>query len=68
MKKSHVREYFVLRLGPQGTRAQFPLRRAVFGDNILPDVRFGPDGRLYELGSSTATGVVSRYSLEGRPS
>ena len=40
------------------------LPRAVFGGNILPDVRFGPDGKLYELGSDPTTGiVVSRYSL-----
>ena len=57
-------EYVALRLGPRGTKAQFSLSRAVFGDNILPDVRFGPDGKLYELGSSPTTGVViTRYSL-----
>jgi hypothetical protein len=57
-------EYVALHLGPRGVRAQFSLPRAVFGDNILPDVRFGPDGKLYELGSSPTTGVViSRYSL-----
>jgi hypothetical protein len=37
---------------PRGARAQFSLPRAIFSDNILPDVRFGPDGKLYELGSS----------------
>jgi hypothetical protein len=57
-------EYVAMRLGPRGVRTQFSLPRAVFGDNILPDVRFGPDGKLYELGSSPTTGVViSRYSL-----
>jgi hypothetical protein len=36
----------------------------VFGDHILPDVRIGPDGKVYELGSDPVTGVViSRYSL-----
>ena len=60
-------EYEVLSLSPRGTRARFSLPHAVFGDNILPDVRFGPDGKVYELGSSPTTGVViSRYSLEGR--
>jgi hypothetical protein len=57
-------EYEVLSLSPRGASARFSLPRAVFGDNILPDVRFGPDGKLYELGSSPVTGVViSRYSL-----
>jgi hypothetical protein len=57
-------EYEVLRLGPHGTRARFSLSRAVFGDNILSDIRVGPDGKLYELGSSPTTGVaISRYSL-----
>jgi hypothetical protein len=38
----------------------------VYGDNILADVRVGPDGKLYQLGSSPTTGVViSRYSLTG---
>jgi hypothetical protein len=61
-------EYLALRLGPRGLRAKFSLPRAVFGDNILPDVRFGPDGKVYELGSDPTTGVViSRYSLEGTP-
>jgi hypothetical protein len=57
-------EYLVLRLGPHGTRTRFSIARAVFGDNILADVRIGPDGNLYQLGSSPETGVVvSRYSL-----
>ncbi len=57
-------EYVMLRLGPRGLRSHFSLRRTVFGDNILPDVRFGPDGKLYELGSSPVTGVViSRFPL-----
>lgn len=57
-------EYVVLRLGPRGTRARFSLRHAVYGDNLLADVRVGPDGKLYQLGSSPSTGVeISRYSL-----
>jgi hypothetical protein len=57
-------EYQVVRLGPRGVRAQFSLRRAVYGDNILADVRIGPDGKLYQLASSPASGVViSRFSL-----
>jgi hypothetical protein len=62
-------EYEVLSLSPRGARSRFSLPRTVFGDNILPDVRFGPDGKLYELGSSPTTGVViSRYSLDSRRS
>jgi hypothetical protein len=57
-------EELVLRLGPTGTRARFSLRHAVFGDNILADVRIGPDGNVYQLASSPQTGVtISRYSL-----
>jgi len=57
-------EYVVLRLGPGGTRARFSLRHAVYGDNLFADLRVGPDGTLYQLGSSPTTGVViSRYSL-----
>ena len=56
-------EYLVLRLGPHGARS-FSLPRAVFGDNLLADVRIGPDGRLYQLSSSPKSGVaISRYSL-----
>ena len=57
-------EYEVLRLGPRGLRTSFSLARAVFGDNLLADVRVGPDGKLYQLASSPTTGArVSRYSL-----
>jgi hypothetical protein len=57
-------EYVVLRLGPHGVRSQFSLPRAVFGDNLLADVRIGPDGRLYQLATSPEAGVtISRYSL-----
>ena len=57
-------EYVVLRLGRHGTRARFSLGRAVFGDNLLADVRIRPDGKLYQLASSPDTGIViSRYSL-----
>jgi hypothetical protein len=57
-------EYVVLRLGPDGTKARFSLRRTVYGDNVFADLRLGPDGALYQLGSSPTTGViVSRYSL-----
>jgi hypothetical protein len=58
-------EYVVLRLGPNGTRTRFTLSHALFGDNLLADVRIGPDGKLYQLSTSPATGVVvRRYSLE----
>jgi len=64
MKGTFKWEYVVLRLGPHGTRTQFSLPRAVYGDNVLADVRVGPDGNLYQLGSSPATGVeITRYSL-----
>lgn len=57
-------EYVVLRLGARGTRARLSLPRAVYGDNLLADLRVGPDGNLYQLGSSPTTGVmISRYSL-----
>jgi hypothetical protein len=61
-------EYLVLRLGPHGTTARFALSRVVFGDNILADVRVGPDGNLYQLASSPTDGVtISRYSLAPIP-
>jgi hypothetical protein len=57
-------EHVVLRLGPTGTRERFSLARAVWGDSVLTDLRVGPDGNLYQLATSPATGVViSRYSL-----
>ena len=57
-------EYLVLRLGPKGALARFSLAHALFGDNLLADVRIGPDGRLYQLETSPTTGVVvRRYSL-----
>ena len=58
-------EYEVLRLGNGGrVKQEFPLARAIYGDNLLADVRIGPDGRLYRLGSSPATGVtISRFTL-----
>lgn len=60
-------EYSVLRLGPHGMRTHFSLTRAVWGDSVLADLRIGPDGRLYQLGTSPTTGVViSRYSLGSR--
>jgi hypothetical protein len=59
-------EYSILRLGPQGLRAHFSLPRAVYGDNLLADLRLGPDGKLYQLGSSPGEGVtINRYSLAG---
>jgi hypothetical protein len=59
-------EYQVLRLGSRGLRAGFSLKRAVYGDNLLADVRVGPDGKLYQLASSPNTGVtIQRFSLGG---
>ena len=57
-------EYVVLRLGAHGVASRFSLPYAMWGSNLLPDLRIGPDGALYQLASSPATGVViSRYSL-----
>jgi hypothetical protein len=57
-------EYEVLRLGPHGARVRLPLSHALWGDTALPDLRVGPDGKLYQLATSRETGVViSRYSL-----
>jgi hypothetical protein len=57
-------EYLALRLGPHGARASVSLKRGAYGDNLLADLRVAPDGKLYELSSSPATGVViSRYGL-----
>ncbi|HXZ56701.1 MAG TPA: hypothetical protein VEG40_03860 [Gaiellaceae bacterium] len=67
-------EYLVLRLAktPSGTRARFSLPsaswldtsgRAAWGD-VMTDLRVGPDGKLYQLGSSPTTGVaIYRYSM-----
>jgi hypothetical protein len=58
-------EYVVLRLGASGARSRFTLSHALFGDNLLADIRIGPDGKLYQLSTSPTTGVVvRRYSLE----
>jgi hypothetical protein len=57
-------EYSVLRLGPRGLKARLSLPRAVYGDNLLADLRLGPDGKLYQLASSPDEGVtINRYSL-----
>jgi hypothetical protein len=58
-------EHEVLRLGTDGLRTSLSLSLATFGDNVLTDVRMGPDGKLYQLASSPDTGVViSRFSLD----
>ena len=59
-------DYVVLRLGLHGA-AQVSLRHAVYGDNLLPDLRVGPDGALYQLSSSPSTGVEIRHYSLGRP-
>ena len=60
----NIWEYEALRLGPHGTRARFSLAHATFGADILPDLRVGPDGKLYQLATSLQNGVtISRYSL-----
>jgi hypothetical protein len=56
-------EYVVLRLGRHGVRSQFSLARAIFGDNLLADLRIASNG-LYQLETSPDHGVaVRRYSL-----
>jgi hypothetical protein len=61
-------EYIVLRLARAGgTRARFSLSHdppdAAWGD-VVTDIRVGPDGNLYQLGSLPTLGVViSRYPL-----
>jgi hypothetical protein len=60
-------EYVLLQLGPHGVRARLSLERSVYGDNLLTDLRVGPDRRLYQLASSPTTGVaIERYSLAPR--
>jgi len=45
-------------------KARFSLPRAVYGDNLLADLRVGPDGNLYQLASSPDEGVtVNRFPL-----
>jgi Tol biopolymer transport system component len=57
-------DYEVLRLGAHGTRARFSLSHSVWGSSVLPDLRVGPDGSLYQLSTSPEAGIViSRYSL-----
>ncbi len=56
--------YEILRLGRHGLRDRFSLPRALWGDTVLPDLRVGPDGKLYALATSPQTGVaVARYNL-----
>jgi hypothetical protein len=62
-------EYLVLRLAPtaSGTRARISLGHrpplAGWGD-MVTDLRVGPDGKLYQLGTSPKTGLaIRRYSL-----
>jgi hypothetical protein len=57
-------EYVVLRLGPKGATTSFSLRHAVYGESLFADLRVGPDGALYQLSSSPASGVtIGRYSV-----
>jgi hypothetical protein len=57
-------EYEVLRLGPHGAAAKLSLRHSLFGDSLLPDLRVGADGRLYQLSTSPDTGItVTRFPL-----
>ena len=65
-------EYLALRLGPTGTvRTRFTLPdgqppRSAYGDepSIVTDLRVGPDGSLYQLGSGPHFGAaVYRHSL-----
>src|SRR5712691_1422499 len=62
-------EYLVLRLAPtaNGTRARLSLghRPPLAGwSDVVTDLRIGPDGKLYQMGTSPTTGVaIRRYSL-----
>ncbi len=57
-------EYEILRLGKRGAVDRFSVPRAVYGDNLLTDLRIGPDGNLYQLASSPDEGVtIDRYVL-----
>jgi hypothetical protein len=57
-------EYEVLRLGPHGAAVKLSLKRGVFGDSLLPDLRVGADGKLYQLSTSPDTGItVTRFPL-----
>jgi hypothetical protein len=60
-------EYEVLRLTPKGTGVRFALSHrpplGAWGD-VVTDLRVGPDGKLYQLGTSQTAGVrISRFSL-----
>jgi len=52
-------EYEVVRLAPKGTPTMFSLPRAVYGDNILSDVRVSSSqgGGVYQLRSDPSFGV-----------
>jgi hypothetical protein len=57
-------DYVVLRLGPHGVVGRATIRHAVYGDNLLPDLRLGPDGRVYQLRSDPSKGVtIERFAL-----
>lgn len=59
-------EELVLRLGSHGAVARFSLPRAVFGDNLLADLRVGPGASIFALASSPTAGIeIRRYSLAG---
>ena len=58
-------EYEVVRLAPKGTPTMFSLPRAVYGDNILSDVRMSSTqgGGVYQLRSDPSFGVeILRYA------
>jgi hypothetical protein len=57
-------EHVLLRLGSHGARTRLSVPHSVWGDELYADLRIGPDGKLYQLATSTTTGVtISRYSL-----
>lgn len=63
-KADGSREYEVLRLGAHAARDRFSLSHRLWGDSSLPDLRVGPDGKLYQLATSPDLGVViSRFAL-----
>jgi Domain of unknown function (DUF4232) len=57
-------EFLVLRLSPTGGTVQVTARRNDYGQRSFPELQVGPDGALYQLRISPATGaLILRYPL-----
>lgn len=59
-------EHFFVRLDREGLDAKASLPYRISGDCRFTDVRVGPDGRIYQLATSPATGIVIRRYALGR--